>query len=107
VLPTAGEIGQDFYKSNMFKWLNKQGVESTEGFSLRRVDRFHYQYIEGDRVINIAVEPGIEWEEISFPSPLSWDGASDSERASEEDQKVRIRSNVSEALVFMGIKHRI
>src|SRR5262245_39999601 len=31
-----------------FAWLNKQGVESNQGFVLQRVDRFTYEYRERD-----------------------------------------------------------
>ena len=41
----------------MFKWLNKQGVESDKGFIVQVTGRFSIDYIEGDKVISIYIEP--------------------------------------------------
>lgn len=78
----------------MFKWLNKQGVESTSGFTLQRMDRYFYHYIEEGRVLKIDVEPGLHHEEIGL-STVEEMPISGSERA-------RIRANISAALKFMG-----
>jgi hypothetical protein len=42
----------------MFKWLNKQGVESDKGFSVQFVGRFEVLYKEGEKIISVYVEPG-------------------------------------------------
>ena len=42
----------------MFKWLNKQGVESDKGFIVQSVDRFTIEYKEGNKSISIYVEDG-------------------------------------------------
>ena len=42
----------------MFTWLNKQGVQSDEGFIVQRVDRFIIEYQEGPRKVSVGVEPG-------------------------------------------------
>ena len=41
----------------MFTWLNKQGVKSDEGYILQRMHRFYYHYIEGDRHMQVNIEP--------------------------------------------------
>ena len=43
----------------MFKWLNKQGVESSEGFSVQSIDRFTIEYKESNKCISLFVERGI------------------------------------------------
>lgn len=90
----------------MFKWLNKQGVESTEGYKLQRMDRFHYNYTEGDRILSIIVEPGLQYEEISVDSRSKWESPFEGEIVTSLDRIDAIRSNISKALTFMGINHR-
>jgi hypothetical protein len=43
-----------------FNWLNKQGVKSSTGYVLQSMHRFYYHYIEGDHVMEVNVERGIE-----------------------------------------------
>lgn len=40
----------------MFKWLNKQGVQSDRGFVVQVVDRFTIAYREADGAITVPVE---------------------------------------------------
>jgi hypothetical protein len=40
----------------MFRWINKQGVESDEGFVVQVLDRFTAAYREGARAITVPVE---------------------------------------------------
>lgn len=42
----------------MFKWLNKQGVESDEGFIVQVIDRFHIEYQENENVLTIKSDVG-------------------------------------------------
>ncbi|MFZ6777929.1 hypothetical protein ACO0LD_13950 [Undibacterium sp. Ji83W] len=42
----------------MFKWLNKQGVESDEGFIVQVIDRYHVEYREGENVLTLKIDIG-------------------------------------------------
>jgi hypothetical protein len=90
----------------MFKWLNKQGVESlNEGYSLQRVDRFYYDYTEGARVLKVAVEPGLKNEEIILPEKLTWQPPSEREPINAQ-KAATIRRHITEALTFMGTNRK-
>jgi hypothetical protein len=89
----------------MFRWLNKQGVESSSGFALQRVERFWYEYREADHVMRVMVEPGTLDEEIDEESIARWLPPYESEQVTAQ-KKVHIEANISDALTFMGIKHR-
>jgi hypothetical protein len=43
----------------MFTWLNKQGVRSDEGFEVQSTGRFDAEYRERGKVINLAIESGV------------------------------------------------
>ncbi len=93
----------------MFRWLNKQGVSSNDGFALQSVDRFFYHYLEGGRVMKIEVEPlrndkGEYYESISEVSLKCWQPPFGTLVVSQEE-RLRIQSNISAALSFMGIIH--
>ncbi len=91
-----------------FKWLNKQGVESSEGFILQSVDRYHYHYSEGDREMSITVEPGYhagvkKYHEVIFlDETCRWQPPHDGEHLTAE-KLAHIKRNISEALLFMDI----
>ena len=89
----------------MFRWLNKQGVESTDGFVLQRMDRYFYHYIEDDRVLKVIVEPGLLYEEIHVLSLQHWQPPFGEDMIADADQK-RIRANISTALDFMDTAHK-
>src|SRR4051794_12498175 len=42
----------------MFKWLNKQSVESDRGFVVQFTGRFSMEYREGSKTVTLAVEGG-------------------------------------------------
>ena len=79
-----------------FRWLNKQGVESSDGFVLQRVDRFHYHYIRAGNHLKIIVEPGVNAEEIS----------SNSLETLSPEMQASVKCDLIQALDFMGIRHR-
>jgi hypothetical protein len=94
----------------MFRWLNKQGVESSSGFVLQSVDRYGYHYREGGKTMRIDVEPrripgGDYYEEVSEKSFSVWLPPHASEVVTAEERE-RLRANVRDALSFMGIKYR-
>ncbi len=93
-----------------FAWLNKQGVQSSNGFILQSMHRFFYHYIEGPKRIQVDVEPlqdekGNYYEGIYSDSIRKWLPPHDHESVSHE-QSDRIRRNISAALVFMGTAHK-
>jgi hypothetical protein len=88
----------------MFKWLNKQGVESDKGFIVQSVGRFTIEYREGGKCISVEVDTGRlpdgRFCEILAPSAFaSWDnGVSiDSQKQSE------ILKNFTQAMEFQNI----
>ena len=89
-----------------FQWLNKHGVRSSDGFVLQRIQRFHYHYVINDHLMDIVVLPGREFEELLLNSRSRWKPPYESEVIGIVEFE-KTRSNISEALTFMGIKHRI
>jgi hypothetical protein len=55
-----------------FQWLNKRGVQSSDGFVLQRIQRFHYHYVINDHLMDIVVLPGREFEELLLNSRSKW-----------------------------------
>jgi hypothetical protein len=93
-----------------FRWLNRQGVESTDGFILQSIDRYGYEYQESGHVLRVDVESlrdltGTYSEDVYEDSFRRWLAPHESEALSEDDI-VRLKTNVSAALTFMQIKHR-
>lgn len=94
----------------IFQWLNKQGVESSEGFVLQRMHRHYYHYIEAGKVLKVIVEPcrdhnsGEYYEEISIQSLHAWESPCHTALSSQEQS--RFQANIGAALAFMGIRHR-
>jgi hypothetical protein len=87
----------------MFRWLNNQGVASSDGYELQRVDRFHYQYKESGKVLNLVVERSLRCEELTLPP--SWEPPhQDAPLTAQEIAKVRF--NVGAALDFMKLQYR-
>ena len=87
-----------------FAWINRQGVKSETGYVIQRIDRFHYHYVEGDRVLSIDVETGCRHEELCFSTGL-WKQPCGAGPIPEEELG-EIARRVSQALNFMGIGHR-
>jgi hypothetical protein len=90
----------------MFRWINKQGVEFKKEYTLQRMHRFFYHYIEKDHILKINVDPGLKHEEILFNPDCQWEEPYQCEDVS-ADKLSLIRSNVSKALKFMKIAHKI
>ena len=88
----------------MFKWLNKQGVESDDGFVVQCVDRFTIEYREGGHVMSVAIEAGMLAGKpciIADPSAFrSWN-SSTAELPTEE--QLRIQRNFVAAMEFQGL----
>ena len=84
----------------MLSWINKQGVESSEGWTFQRVDRFHYHYMERELRLKIPVESN----EIFLGKILTWQSSIRTEPISTEKQG-EIKSRILEAIKFMGTRY--
>ena len=85
----------------MFRWLNKQGVESDEGFSVQFTGRFTADYREGAKRITVDVEGGPNGNLMYTRSCFrTW--AHPHWELNEEDQE-RVVQNFREALRFQGL----
>lgn len=88
-------------KEMSFTSRNKQGVISKSGFSFRSIDRFHFEYKEGDHITILIAERGVGLTRI-FCSNLAWNPPFENEIISDQ-KKEGIIKNIQEALSFMGI----
>ena len=87
----------------VFRWLNKQGVESDRGFSVQYTGRFTAEYREGAKKIIVDIEGGfageqhcVNFSKASFERWSNWPGP-----ISAEEQR-RIILNFREAIEFQG-----
>lgn len=88
----------------MFKWLNKQGVESDKGFIVQCTGRFTLEYVEGSRKIIIDVEHG--WsggKHIDSVRAENFERWSNGWPIDREKQK-EIKRNFVEAMAFQNIR---
>jgi hypothetical protein len=91
------------------KWLNKQGVESDQGFVLQRVDRYTYEYREANRTLRLDGESmfsGLGGASFGFSFSPSWRTASwqppnDAVQISGRNRE-QIVENIKEAMAFKG-----
>ncbi len=111
-----------------FRWLNKQNVESDEGYGLRSAGRFAFEYREGEWRITISREPGIDpatcpsgaelvaspevlldpsravsLSLVDFPIPLRWDPPHAGELIDGAKRR-QIIDNFDKAMKFMGLR---
>ena len=86
-----------------FVWLNKQGVASDQGFVLQSVDRYAFEYREGNRVATLKGEDFRQNGRYGFGFygfPEFWNPPFDKIPIAEKD---RIVNNIKEAMAFMNI----
>jgi hypothetical protein len=86
----------------MYKSLGPSWVESSDGYTVRRTNRTELIYTEGDREVDVEVEPGdglavyaqtiSEWKAPFGDHPLT---ATD---------RQRILTRIMDALAHMGVK---
>ena len=88
----------------MFTWLNKQGVQSDQGFVVQSTGRFTVEYREGDSVVTLDVESG---ESGGLPciildpnAFMHWDDGTPIEQGRQEE----LFKNVKDAMEFQGLK---
>ena len=79
-----------------FRWLNKQGVESEDGFALQSVGRFDWEYRENGRVWKLDGE-SIVGGNPGFAFNADW------ARTVPPADRDRIRQNIKEAMRFMDL----
>lgn len=81
-----------------FTWLNKQGVQSDEGFSLQSVGRFEWEYREGAKMIALTGEATSSGGKQGFAFAKDWVPQTSA------DQRRRIVDNIVEAMKFMDLE---
>ncbi|MFT3960438.1 hypothetical protein [Propionivibrio sp.] len=90
----------------MFKWLNKQGVESDSGFVVQFTGRFTCEYRENGQKIEIEVESGFSGGRpsvsIKRDAFAQWGRLRPFHEAPAEEQ-ARLLKNFKEAMEFQGL----
>jgi hypothetical protein len=88
----------------MFTWLNKQGVQSDLGFTVQFTGRFDAEYSDGDKIVTLYVESGLDGGAqcilINPDAFVRWD---DGQPIPVERQK-KMFQNLKEAMEFQGLK---
>lgn len=81
-----------------FRWINRQGVESSEGFVVQSTGRFTQEYRESGRSIAIDIESELSGgQHVVSYSRKSFDALSPN-----PVEQQRIIANYRAALQFMG-----
>ena len=90
----------------MFKWLNKQGVESDAGFVVQFTGRFTCEYREGGCSLELEVESGLMGDRpclsIGRNAFAQWRGACVNGETPVEQQE-RLLKDFKEAMLFQGL----
>jgi hypothetical protein len=90
----------------MFRWLNKQGVESDAGFAVQRTGRFTCEYREAGCTIELEVESGLvdgkPCINVARDAFARWSGPCIGSETSLE-QRARLMRNLEEAMAFQGL----
>lgn len=88
----------------MFTWLNKQGVKSDRGFVVQFTGRFTAEYREGEKVVTLDVESGLNGGVpciILDPNAFAkWDDGT----PIAPNHQAQLFQNVREAMEFQGLK---
>jgi hypothetical protein len=82
-----------------FTFINKQGVESRDGFRVQFTGRFSLEYRNGSFVMECYAEPGAPEKWVEVPE-LPYGNLTAERRA-------EIVNRISAALDFMGVPHTI
>jgi hypothetical protein len=80
-----------------FRWLNKQGVESSDGFVVQFTGRFTAEYRENGRSVVVDVEDG------GSSATLLYSRQSLISKFSGESERKRVETNFRKALEFQGL----
>ena len=89
----------------MFKWLNKQGVESKKGFIVQTVSRFVIEYKQHSKKIFLPIEVDYESsiDKVTVIVHKSSFGKWDDEETISSEKQAEIIQNFKDALEFQGI----
>ncbi|HMW49810.1 MAG TPA: hypothetical protein PKC70_16030 [Cellvibrionaceae bacterium] len=89
----------------MFKWLNKQGVESSDGFAVQFTGRFTAEYREGHKIISLSVEDGFSnFQPCIILRSNAFNKWDSNEGKLSENEKLRIVKNFKDACSFQGLE---
>jgi hypothetical protein len=87
-----------------FRWLNKQGVRSSDGFEVQFTSRFTVEYREGRRIKVLEVEPivvaGRQGVGIKRNSFERWDNSA---VPNSPEEQARLLGNFRRAMEFQGL----
>jgi hypothetical protein len=90
----------------MFTWLNKQGVQSDEGFIVQFTGRFTCEYREAGRALEVEVESGFMGNQLCLnirrDAFAQWRGAGFLNEIPVEEQ-TRMLENFKAAMAFQGL----
>jgi hypothetical protein len=88
----------------MFTWLNKQGVESSDGFVVQSTGRFTIEYREDAQVVTLQVEHGSYGGgpsvNIAADAFSRWDNLRSTIAPAKQTQ---MRENFVAAMKFQGV----
>jgi hypothetical protein len=82
---------------------------SNEGFLVRQEGRFALKHLEGNRGVTVPIESGYDprfYLTVYANSVERFDPPNDAERV-HEDVRRRIIQNVSDSLLFEGVRHEL
>ena len=86
----------------MFKTLGPNWVESSDGYSVRITGRLTLLYAEGDRQVDVEVEPG-EGLAVYAGSIEGWNPPFEEDPLTASDRR-RIVARIVDGLAHMGVK---
>ncbi len=95
----------------MFTRLNPQGARSSSGFVVQVTGRGELEYIEGDHVLRVEFEPGINKEgqydiAVYRNSIKAWLPPFHREMVSKE-KRGQVAERIGDALAFLGTPYSI
>ena len=88
----------------MFKWLNKQGVESDAGFVVQFTGRFTCEYREEGRILEIEVEDGLIGDKPCINIKRNAFAYWNSGTPISPDLQAKMLQNFKDAMEFQGLK---
>ena len=88
------------HHKNMFTWLNKQGVKSSEGFEVQFTGRFTAEYREGALVVIVDVEGNGSLISFNRKAFERWSNSSAPFGAAAQERMIK---NFIAALEFQGL----
>jgi len=87
----------------MFTWINKQGVQSDQGFTVQFTGRFTAEYREGPLKIVVDVEGGGSGNPMIYYRGECFRRWTSSSITLSETERARVVANFREAMRFQGL----